>query len=56
VTLSDIENLFTSRDCGKPVTLSMLCLTPTPRGYEGTRLEAIISGNWLRILRVALHD
>jgi membrane dipeptidase len=26
------------------------------RGYEGTRLQAITSGNWLRILRDALHD
>jgi membrane dipeptidase len=26
------------------------------RGYEGPRLRAITSGNWLRVLRAALHD
>ena len=37
-----------------PENFPSLVTTLRGRGYDGQRLEAIMSGNWLRILRAAL--
>ena len=48
------SSLGTRRLHRGPTTFRRSCRPSEARGYDGERLEAIESGNWLRVLRATL--